>query len=201
MSKRYFPRDPIMEFYIGTPVNESFRRERPERDSSSGLLCLEGQGPRLRPEREILTRFSGVAVASVLERTTSDGEISGVAGRAVLGRPNPDENLEWERSVNRLCVGKCGSVEGETPFSRNETRLVRDAVEFFAGTPAGDEVRTDRSEEFFIGAPTPGDPETPPRAALEDHWVMRCIGKPADDTMGESDLRGLADHLAKTFAY
>ena len=26
MSKRYFPRDPV-EFYIGTPIGESFRRE------------------------------------------------------------------------------------------------------------------------------------------------------------------------------
>ena len=92
----------------------------------------------------------------------------------------------------------CGSVQGETPFSQNETLLTGDAVKFFAGTPAGDEVITGRSEEFFIATPTPGDPRTPPRAALEDHWVMPCIGKPAGETMGESEPCGLAHHLRDT---
>ena len=93
------------------------------------------------------------------------------------------ENLGWERSVSRMCVDHYWSVEGEM------------SVKFCIGSPANVGVMAGRPEEFFIGTPTPGDPETPPRAALEDHWVMRCIGKPADETMGASDLRGLADHL------
>ena len=60
-------------------------------------------GPGTPPQtgKRDFDEISGVAVAWVLERATSGGEISGVAGRAVLGRPNPDENLGWERSVNR----------------------------------------------------------------------------------------------------
>ena len=148
MSKRYLPRDPV-KFYIGTPVDERFRRERPE-EFFIGTPVPGRPGTPPQTGKRDSDEISGVAVASVLERTMSDGEISGVAGRAVLGRPNPDENLGWERSVYRPCGSKCVSVEGETPFSRNETLLMRDAVEFFARTPAGDEVITDRSEEFFI---------------------------------------------------
>ena len=200
MSKRYFPRDPV-EFYIGAPIGESFRRERPEEffigtptPGTYGTSYQDGWGDddevsgvlekpvveRAPPNDEI----SGITERSVPKRPARpDGEIPGVTGKSEDERANPDENLGWERSVSRMCVDHYGSVEGEM------------SVKFCIGSPANVGVLAGRPEEFFIGTPTPGDPETPPRAALEDQWVMRCIGKPADETMGESDFRGLADHL------
>ena len=74
-----------MEFYIGTPVDESFRRERPE-EFFIGTPVPGGPGTPPQTGKRDSDEISGVAVASVLERTTSDGEISGVAGRAELGR-------------------------------------------------------------------------------------------------------------------
>ena len=73
----------------------------------------------------------------------SDGEISGVAGRMILGRPNPNENLGWGRSVNLMCVDTYGSVEEEM------------SVKFFIGPPAHVGVMAGRPEEFFICTPTP----------------------------------------------
>ena len=145
-----------------------------------GLRNFSSVVERAPPHDEI----SGITERSVPKRPARpDGEIPGVTGKSEDERANPDENLGWERSVSRMCVDHYGSVEGEM------------SVKFCIGSPANVGVMAGRPEEFFIGTPTPGDPETPPRAALEDHWVMRCIGKPADETMGESDLRGLADHL------
>ena len=198
MSKRYFPRDPV-EFYIGTPIGESFRRERPEEffigaptPGTYGTSDQDGWDDEVSSvlEKPVVERappndeISGITERSVPKRPARpDGEIPGVTGKSEDERANPDENLGWERSVSRMCVDHYGSVEGEM------------SVKFCIGSPANVGVMAGRPEEFFIGTPTPGDPETPPRAALEDHWVMRGIGKPAYETMGESDLRGLTDHL------
>ena len=101
LSKRYFPTEP-MKFYIGTPVDEKFERGRPEEFFIGTLVPGPGTPPQTGKKGS--DEISGVAVTSVLERATSGGEISGVAGRVVLERPNPDENLGWERFVNRMCV-------------------------------------------------------------------------------------------------
>ena len=147
----------LMEFYIGTPVGENFMSGRPE-EFFIGTPVPGGPGtPPQTGERD-------------------DDEISGVARMSVLGRTSPDENLHWERSVNRTCVDTHEKIGGEMKMNETEMPL-KGPMQFFIGTRAGDDVMRGRPEEFFIGTPAP-------TLGTPDMW------QPAGETVLHDNLQG-----------